>query len=136
MCADIPADQEFVASHRKVRRLPASARGWLTRQEVLAEYPFAYSTLANIPTSILPRVRGVGVNVLYERSDVEALLTRLNQIELQDLLARVQANGNDPELDALRGLPPPVLVPVAPPPAQAPQPNSRRGRPPKPVIGR
>lgn len=70
---------------RRPRLRPAAERRWLTRQDVIAEWPIAYSTLAEIPQSILPCAR-VGKSTLYDRADLEALFVRLKTTSLSEMI--------------------------------------------------
>jgi len=67
-------------------RIPAAQRQWLSRADIVAEWPISYCALANIPQSLLPRA-DIGKSAAYDRVDVEALFARLKGRRLADLIA-------------------------------------------------
>ena len=90
---------EFIYIEENSRRrvmLPASQRRWLTRQDVIAEYPhLKYDALTRIPPCVLPRIeRGTAGNksTVYDREDIDALCLKLKTSTLEELVAKAQGS--------------------------------------------
>lgn len=121
---------------RQISRTPPALRRWLTRQEVIEEFPVAYSTLAAVPAAVLPCIP-LGKSRVYDRFDLEPLFERLKSIRLADLTRKYVLGAVDDQLEELRrqarqtaGLPPLPQEPRSPTitPLRGP------GRPARPVI--
>ncbi|MGE5502442.1 MAG: hypothetical protein ACM3W4_11010 [Ignavibacteriales bacterium] len=80
---------------RRPPRLPAAQRRWLTRQDIVAEWPISYNKLASIPPSVLPCV-STGKSKSYDRVDVDALFERLKIKHLSVLIQ--EAIGAQPKV--------------------------------------
>jgi len=72
-------------------RIPAAQRQWLSRADIVAEWPISYCTLASIPQSLLPRA-DIGKSAAYDRADVEALFAKLKGRSLADLVREASAS--------------------------------------------